>query len=142
MAEGERLMAGVKELINRTGNELKVTLIVRKGDSPSKTAGTVEVDLGPEQTGDDRGTDDSHKTVAYGDDTNIYLNGFEVQMIVNGSAVGEKRITVDRGSDLDNALNTHDTIEFLYDGKSILISATNSAVRPFSFQAEIPDDNG
>ena len=132
-------MAGVKELINRTGNDLEVTLIVREGDSPSKTAGTVDVKLAaaPDK---DSGVDNSRKTVTYGDDVNIYLNGIETQMILKGSVVGERRIMFDRGSGLDNALNTNDTIEFLYDGKSILISATNSAEQPFHFAAEKAED--
>jgi hypothetical protein len=73
--------------------------------------------------------------VTYGDDVDIYLNGIEMAMIENGSAVGERRIVVDRGSGLDKALNTNDTIEFLYDGKSILISATNSGDKPFQYAA-------
>jgi hypothetical protein len=132
-------MAGVKKLINRTGNDLKVTLTVREGDTPSQTAGTVEVELA---AGRDKATglDTSRQVVAYGDDTNIYLNGIETQMIVKGSAVGERRIVVTRGSGLDNALNTNDTIEFLYDGKSILISATNSGDKPFRYAAEAGED--
>lgn len=128
-------MAGMKKLINRTGNELKVTLIVRRGDHPSETAGTVDVDLaaGPN---DASGEDKSVQDVSYGDDVNIYLNGIETTMIEDGSAVGKRELVVKRGSEVDNALNTHDTIEFLYDGNTVLISATNSSDKPYLFAAQ------
>jgi hypothetical protein len=125
-------MAGMKKLINRTGSDLKVTLVVRAGDQPDQTAGSVEVDMaaGPDKKS---GKDGSVQNVSYGNDVDIYLNGIETRMIHDGSAIGERRVVIERGSKLDNALNTNDTIEFLYDGKSILISATNSDYVPFSF---------
>lgn len=128
-------MAGMKKLINRTKSDLKVTLVVRAGDQPDKTAGTVDVKLaaGPDE---ESGKDDSVQNVSYGNDVDIYLNGIETQMIKDGSAVGERQLVIERGSKLDNALNTNDTIEFLYDGKSILISATNSDYVPFSFTSD------
>ncbi len=119
-------MAGMKKLINRTGKDLKVTLVVREGDQPNKTAGSVDVDLAAGEEG-------SVQNVSYGNDVDIYLNGIETSMIEDGAAIGERRIVIERGSELDNDLNRNDTIEFLYDGKAILISATNSNYRPFSF---------
>ena len=125
-------MAGMKKLINRTGNELMVTLVVRAGDQPDQTAGSVNVEMaaGPDK---ESGKDGSVQNVSYGNDVDIYLNGIETTMIKNGSAIGERRLVIERGSKLDNALNTNDTIEFLYDGESILISATNSNYVAFSF---------
>ena len=127
-------MAGMKKLINRTGCDLKVTLIVREADQPDKTAGSVDVELaaGPDKT---TGKDNSVQHVSYGNDVNIYLNGIETTMVKDGSAVGDRRIVIERGSAFDDALNTNDTIEFLYDGKAILISATNSKDQPFSFRS-------
>ena len=130
-------MAGMKKLINRTGKELKVTLVVRQGDDPDKTAGNVEVTLMPGPDGD-TGKDASVRDVSYGNDVDIYLNGIETTLISKGSAVGERRIAIVRGSGLDRALNTNDTIEFLFDGKTVLISATNSDDKPFCF-AKAPD---
>jgi len=127
-------MAGMKKLINRTGNELKVTLIVRQGDHPTQTSGTVDVDLAAGRD-EASGKDESVQDVPYGNDVDIYLNGIETTMIAHGSAIGQRQVVVERGSKLDDALNTHDTIEFLYDGKSILISATNSDVKPYTFPA-------
>jgi len=82
--------------------------------------------------------DESAQEVVYGNDVNIYLNGIETELISDGSAVEERRVVVDRGSGLDNALNTNDTIEFLYDGKIVRISATNSNHHPYRFPAKDP----
>ena len=130
-------MAGMKKLINRTGKELRVTLVVRQGDDPDKTAGSVQVALmaGPDS---DAGEDASIQDVSYGNDVDIYLNGIETTLISNGSTVCERQIVIVRGSGLDRALNTNDTIEFLFDGKTVLISATNSDDKPFCF-AKAPD---
>ena len=132
----------MKTLINRTGNPLQVTLIVRKGDHPDQTAGTVDVELGARPiaaaaTGSDGEAQDdtSVQEVTYGDDVDIYLNGLKATMIENGSGIGRRDVVIDRGSPLDNELNTHDTIEFLFDGKALLISATNSNRMVFSFPA-------
>jgi len=127
-------MAGMKKLINRTGCDLKVTLIVREADQPDKTAGSVDVELaaGPDKI---TGRDSSVQDVSYGNEVNIYLNGIETTLFKDGSTVGDRRIVIERGSAFDDALNTNDTIEFLYDGKAILISATNSKDQPFSFRS-------
>jgi hypothetical protein len=125
-------MAGMKKLINRTGKDLKVTLIVRQGDHPSNTAGTVEVDL-PAGPDSESGKDDSVQDVRYGNDVDIYLNGIDIALIADGASVGERQIVVERSSGLDNALNTNDTIEFLFDGQNVLFSATNSDYKPFCF---------
>lgn len=128
-------MAGMKKLINRTGEKLEVTLLVRQGDEPGSSGGSVVVRLaaGPdEKTGVDR----SVQVVHYGTDTDIYLDGLEVALEADGATVNQRRIVVKRGGGLDNALNTNDCIEFLFDGKEILISATNSGDKPFSYAAE------
>jgi hypothetical protein len=134
----------MKTLINRTGNELRLTLIVRKGDHPDQTAETVDVELGA-------GADAVHDTapadgksararpsvqeVTYGNDVDIYLSGITATMIQDGSGIGRREVALERGSALDLELNTNDTIEFIYDGKSILVSATSldSGTLTFSF---------
>lgn len=119
----------MKTLINRTGNELRVTLIVRKGDDPEHTAGTVDVVLGagPSAGEDSASADDKNvQDVTYGNDVDIYLNGITATMVEKGSGIGRRDVVLERGSVLDRELNTHDTIEFLFDGKTILVSATNS----------------
>lgn len=129
-------MAGMKTLINHTGSDLKVTLIVRKGDSPEGNAGTVDVHLaaGPGPAG---GPDESRRVVTYGDDVDIYLNGIETTLISKGAALGKREVVVKRGSAFDDQLNTNDTIEFLYDGHQVLVSASNSGEKPFTY-ASLP----
>jgi hypothetical protein len=128
-------MAGMKTLINRTGNDLKVTLIVRKGDRPEGNAGSVDVLLaaGPDEAS---GEDGSRRVVTYGDDVDIYLNGIETTLISKGAAMGKREVVVERGSAFDDQLNTNDTIEFLYDGHQVLVSASNSDDKPFTYASE------
>ena len=130
-------MPGRKTLVNRTGHELRVTLIVRKGDHPDDSWGTVDVQLdGP--PADDATAEPTRKAVTYGDEVSIYLNGIETTLISNGSATGKRQTVIERGSPLDDQLNTHDTIDFLYDGHQLLLSASNSTSRPFLFHAAPP----
>ncbi len=100
-------MAPHKTLINRTGYPLDVVLIVRKGDHPSLTAGTVNVQLpaGPDHE-DMKADERSVQTVTYGNATNIYLNGLELSLEAEGATQSRRRIVAERGMDLDNALNT------------------------------------
>jgi len=117
-------MAGRKKLINNTGNDLEVKLVIRKGDHPDQTAGTKNVNL-PAPT---KENEDNFKWVEYGDDINIYLNGLEVSILIGKNEVKLKNIVAERGKMLDNELNTKDTIEFSYDDTthSIFIATSNS----------------
>jgi hypothetical protein len=128
-------MAGRKTLINHTGNDLKVTLIVRKGDSPEGNAGSVDVHLAAAPD-EGRGEGGSRRVVTYGDDVDIYLNGIETTLISKGVAIGKREVVVERGSPFDDQLNTNDTIEFLYDGQQVLVSASNSDEKPFTYASE------
>jgi hypothetical protein len=121
-------MAGKKNLINRTGKDLKVTLVVRKGDHPDETDGTVNVELS--------GGSEKIKLVEYGDEVNIYLNGLEIELNSDGKKVNQKRIISERGKGLDDDLNTNDTIVFLYDEEmsSIHIATYNSNKDIFEFK--------
>ncbi|MGY4363980.1 hypothetical protein ACVW1A_000045 [Bradyrhizobium sp. LB1.3] len=129
----------MKTLINRTVHHLRVTLIVRKGDHPENNAGTVDVSLGVRPPSSDVTTiadDAGVKDVAYGNEVDIYLNGLTATMIADGSGVGRRDVVVDRGSPLDNELNTNDTIVFSFDGEAVLVSATNSDQTPHAFPAD------
>jgi len=128
----------MKTLINRTGHQLRVTLIVRKGDHPENNAGSVDVSLGVRRPSSEVTTitdDSSVKDVTFGSDVDIYLNGLTATMIADGSGVGRRDVVVDRGSPLDNELNTNDTIVFSFDGEAVLVSATNSDQAPHAFPA-------
>jgi hypothetical protein len=128
----------MKTLINRTGHHLRVTLIVRKGDHPENNAGSVDVSLGVRRPSSEVTTitdDSSVKDITFGSDVDIYLNGLTATMIADGSGVGRRDVVVDRGSPLDNELNTNDTIVFSFDGEAVLVSATNSDQAPHAFPA-------
>jgi len=58
----------------------------------------------------------------------VVRNGIEATLLVDGKKVGQRRVVLDRGSDLDNALNMFNTIEFLYDGNTVLFSTSNTAL--------------
>ncbi len=130
-------MAGRKKLINNTGKDLKVILVIRKGDHPDDTAGTLNVDLSA-GTENESGEAQNSRWVEYGDDVNIYLNGIEVELFINGISINQRRIVLERGIGLDNDLNTNDTIEFLFDdyASNILITTSNTGDQPFEFKAE------
>jgi hypothetical protein len=57
---------------------------VAKADTPSETAGTVDVELaaGPDAA---TGKEPEPANRTYGDDFDIYLNDIETQMIVKGA---------------------------------------------------------
>lgn len=96
-------MPGHKLFINNSSSDLLVTLLVRQGDDPSNSAGTVVFRLNAGQ----------QLNQSYGSDTDsIYLNGIAVQV-------------VERGSSLDNLMNTNNTIGFSGD-MELSISATST----------------
>lgn len=83
-------MPGQKRFVNNSGSNLMVTLFVRRGDSPGQEAGTVIFKL----------NSGAQVSQTYGSDTgSIFLDGVAVEV-------------VDRGSALDNVLNTNNTITF------------------------------
>ena len=123
----------MKTLINRTGNDLKVTLVVRNGETPGTDFGTVDVHLAAATAGSAAEAGGSCQQVQYGDDTDVYLNGIEMVLIKDGAGIGKREVVVERGSSLDDRLNTRDTIEFLFDGKQVLWSSSNADAQPESF---------
>ena len=115
-----------KKLINKTGHDLEATLIIRKCDHPTDTAGTVEVKL-PPCTYEAR-DDGSTIVVPYGNDEDIFLNGIEARLNLGGKSVANRRVVLERGTPLDNLLNTNNTIEFFYDNNTGLFSASETEV--------------
>lgn len=117
-----------KKLINKTGHDLEATLIVRKGDHPTDTAGTVEVKLSPCTY--EECDDGSTTVVTYGNEEDIFLNGIEARLNLDGNIVANRRVALERGTPLDNLLNTNNTIEFFYDKNTVLLSASETDVEP------------
>lgn len=128
-------MAGMKTLVNRTGYPLEVTLVVRKGDHPAAEAARVTVQLAAK---DDAATeqDESVREVAYGNAVDIYLNGILTRLTTDGGALDQQHLVIDRGSPLDRELNTNDTLDFLFDGQTVLVSARNADQQGLTFPAE------
>jgi hypothetical protein len=117
-----------KRLINKTGHDLEATLIVRKRDHPTDTAGTVEVKLSPCTY--EEYDDGSTTVVTYGNEEDIFLNGIEARLNLKGQLVTTRRVVAERGTPLDNLLNTNNTIEFFYDNNTLLLSASETDVEP------------
>ena len=109
-------MAGQKLFIDNTGYHIDVTLYIRKSSNPINQAGTKDFSLNNGQS----------LWVTYGDNINIYLNGFMVTAVHDGEIVAQQEIIVTRGSPLDNALNMDNTVTFTFDGQSFHISTRNS----------------
>lgn len=108
-------MAGVKTFTNGTGKNLEVTLYIRAGADPANNAGTQSFSLGGSES----------KQITYGDNTNIYLNGFSVMALYNGQITAEQEFVVRRGSNLDDQLNKNNHITILFSNNSFQISASN-----------------
>jgi hypothetical protein len=130
-------MPGKKLFINHTRHELRVILTIRKGEDPAATAGTQDFTLaaGPDAV---TGEDLSQQEITYGSATDIYLNGIETQLITDGAAVGKRDLVVRRGSPMDDQLNTHSIVDFLFDGEQVLISASNPNPTSYAFRSNPP----
>ncbi|QZT37170.1 hypothetical protein K5X82_18390 [Halosquirtibacter xylanolyticus] len=117
-------MAEKKKIINNTEQELEVTLVVREGEKPEKTAGTVNATI----PSDLKGHGANQKWVEYGNDTNIYLNGIDVKLSIGEVDLTTKKKVLGCGKPLDNELNANDTIEISFDHttNSIVVSTCNS----------------
>jgi hypothetical protein len=127
-------MPGRKRLVNQTGKELSITLLVRQGEDPdpAKQGKSIEVNLSPGPDSE-TGEDNSTQIVEYGNNTDIYLNGLELVLTDNGSELVNRVVVVERGSELDNTLNMNSILEFVYDGNSVLVSGRNEPEMPYEF---------
>lgn len=133
-------MPGRKRLINQTGKELSITLLVRQGEvpDPAKQGKSVEVNLSA-GTDPETGEDNSTQVVEYGNASDIYLNGLELVLTDEGSELVKRVVVVERGSELDNTLNMNYILEFVYDGNSVLVSGRNEPEVTYEFTT-IPFD--
>ncbi|HST79838.1 MAG TPA: hypothetical protein VLN58_15240 [Verrucomicrobiae bacterium] len=127
-------MPGRKRLINQTGKELSIALLVRQGEDPdpAKQGKSVEVNLSPDPDSE-TGEDNSTQIVEYGDNSDIYLNGLELVLTDNGSELVKRVVVLERGSELDNTLNMNSILEFVYDGNSVLVSGRNEPDVTYEF---------
>jgi len=96
-------MAGKKLFSNMSGFPLMVTLLIRRSENPDDSAGTKGFTLAPFDA----------QWQEYGNDTDIYLNGFRLVSTNDGSLQGQQDIVVVRGSSLDNQLNMYNAVDFI-----------------------------
>jgi hypothetical protein len=113
-----------KLFINNIGRPLQVQLLVRKGDDLFTDAAPVNFELGTGAGRDKYGSADNSRLVTYGNEVDIYLNGMSVNDD-NGRQVLFK--VLQRGVELDDQLNTNNTIEFI-DRGGIGFNASNSLI--------------
>ncbi|NHZ93148.1 hypothetical protein F2P45_29670 [Massilia sp. CCM 8733] len=96
-------MAGRKLFTNRSDYALAVTLLIRSSDNPNNQAGIKQFTLAPSES----------QWQEYGNDTDIYLNGFKLVASHNGALIAQQDIVVIRASPLDNQLNMFNAVDFV-----------------------------
>lgn len=89
-----------KNIKNETNAYVGISLITRLGSDPAHTGETVTLGLEPGQS----------QRVEYGNDQNPFLNGIGLTQKTGGSVLTNAATVVDRGTTIDNILNTNDTI--------------------------------
>lgn len=91
-----------KNLVNKSGSDLLVALLVRKGSTPGTLLDTVRIKVPAGQT----------VRATYGDDADPYLDGINVTFEQTGSTANQKQVVTSRGSAWDDLLNGNDTLTF------------------------------
>lgn len=107
-----------KIFINSTIATLQITLFVRQGIDPFNQDGTVSFVLNPGQT----------LNVTYGDDVNIFLNGLSLFTTSEGDLYSKVQFITESSSELDNLLNTNDTIVITKQETDYVLSGMNTAL--------------
>jgi hypothetical protein len=111
---------GTKVFINKTGRDLSIQLEVRKGDRPGRTLKYQSFSL----------TSGQSQRITYSGPDNPYLDGISVNTVADGSLIAEQQFVFNRGSELDNQFNTHDTVIFGWQNDSIVLSFANTWTVP------------
>jgi hypothetical protein len=91
-----------KTFVNNSLATLQITIFIREGTNPVNQDGSLSFTLSPGQS----------LLVEYGTETNIFLNGFVLFTIFEGDLYSKVQFTTVVGSELDDLLNTNDTITF------------------------------
>jgi len=105
-------MAGLKLFSNQSQYGMNVTLVIREGDDPRNQAPPKEFQLDANQS----------QWQEYGSNTAFYLNGIRMSATFQGQRVGQQYIVIDRGSSLDNELNTKNGVDFGFRDNTFLLS--------------------
>lgn len=107
-------MAGRKLFTNKSGYAMSVTLMIRASEDPRHQAGTKEFWLDAGQSA----------WQEYGNNIDIYLNGFGLQAVENGAIRAEQSIVIVRGSPLDNELNMFNAVDFNLTNNGMFLVST------------------
>lgn len=123
-----------KTFINNSLATLQITIFVREGDNPVNQDGTVSFSLNPGET----------KIVPYGNDINIFLNGITLFTIFEDDLFSSVKFVTLQASELDDLLNTSDTItitkvqtEYVLSGSNEFLEAVNAAQTTAEMRAAI-----
>ncbi|MEM1485117.1 hypothetical protein V6615_09590 [Oscillospiraceae bacterium PP1C4] len=108
-------MSGEKRFTNNTHIDLQVALTVRARSNPEHDLACVPFFLDEHET----------KTIKYGNDENPYLNAIVARSTSNHQLTATKLGVIERGSAIDNLLNTHNHITFTLVNQSIVITGSN-----------------
>jgi len=105
-ATQEAVMSGSKTIRNTTPFSLNVTIIGRKGDSPSNDGESVSATIAPNQSA----------TLQYGNNQNPYMNALEFSLSGQGMKDSASLRATERGGagTLDAFFNTHSVITIGY----------------------------
>jgi hypothetical protein len=114
--ERRSIALGAKTFVNNTGYSLSVMLTVRRGDQPGTEAGVDSFSLGQGWS----------LFVQYSGPENPYLDGIAVNAVDRGNIIASQEFVITRGSDVDNALNTNDTVDFGLQNQSLVLGFRNS----------------
>jgi len=107
-----------KTFINNSPATLQITLFIRQGNNPVNQDGTSSFVLNPGQS----------QTITYGDAQNIFLNGILLFTIFEGDLYSKIQFVTISGSELDDLLNTNDTITISKELTDYVISGSNPAL--------------
>jgi hypothetical protein len=108
-------MSAAKTFTNHAPSTISVSLFVRQGDNPANQAGTTSFDLKSGET----------KKVAYGNSSDIYVNGYSLVAGFSGDVFNQDATVTSRGSSLDNQWNTNSIFEINFTQNAFSINAHN-----------------
>ena len=107
---------GAKTFNNQTGHDLNIEITVREGDDVGTAFAINNVFLSANTNG---------QVVDYGDDNDPYLDGIIAYAADDVNITGEIYVYAKEDSG-DYSLNTNDTVTFILQNNTIILTCTNS----------------
>jgi hypothetical protein len=109
-------LSGAKQFTNNTPDDLRVIITVRAGSNPGCVLNCIPFVLAGYET----------RTITYGNNVSSFLDGISACQMSNGQFTSTAIRATERGSDVDNLMNTNNHILFTIAYNSIVIVGTNS----------------